>query len=45
FICVSGENNETLSLGRKNGSTFRKMIMEEIEEDLRDDEEDSVDKT
>ncbi|GJV44013.1 hypothetical protein Tco_1428549 [Tanacetum coccineum] len=44
FICVSGENNETLSLGRKNGSRFRKMIMEEIEEVLRNDEEDSHNK-
>ncbi|GJT83339.1 putative reverse transcriptase domain-containing protein [Tanacetum coccineum] len=41
FICVNGENNETLSLGRKNGSRFRKMIMEEIEEVLRNDGEDS----
>ncbi|GJZ11581.1 hypothetical protein Tco_0546340 [Tanacetum coccineum] len=43
FICVSGKSNETLSLGRKNGSRFRKMIMEEMEETLRDDGEDSVD--
>ncbi|GKD72799.1 hypothetical protein Tco_1331081 [Tanacetum coccineum] len=43
FICVSGENNETLSVGRKNGSMFRKMIMEEMEEVLRDDREDSND--
>ncbi|GKE25720.1 hypothetical protein Tco_1441104 [Tanacetum coccineum] len=41
FICVSGKSNETLSLGRKNGSRFRKMIMEEMEE-IRDDGEDSV---
>ncbi|GKB68939.1 hypothetical protein Tco_0930351 [Tanacetum coccineum] len=45
FICVSGKNNETLSLGRKNGSRFRKMIMEEMEEVLGDDEVDSGDKT
>ncbi|GJT57429.1 hypothetical protein Tco_0992483 [Tanacetum coccineum] len=45
FICVSGKSNETLSLGRKNGSRFRKMIMEEMEETLRDDGEDSVDET
>ncbi|GJR80807.1 ataxia telangiectasia mutated family protein [Tanacetum coccineum] len=45
FLCVSGKSNETLSLGRKNGSRFRKMIMEEMEETLRDDGEDSVDKT
>ncbi|GJR63892.1 hypothetical protein Tco_0009957 [Tanacetum coccineum] len=43
FICVSGENNETLSLGRKNGSRFRKMIMEEMKEVLRNDGEDSDD--
>ncbi|GJT53721.1 DNA-binding pseudobarrel domain-containing protein [Tanacetum coccineum] len=41
----SGENNETLSLGRKNGSRFRKMIMEEMKEVLRNDEEDSNDET
>ncbi|GJZ30921.1 hypothetical protein Tco_0575968 [Tanacetum coccineum] len=41
FICVSGENNETLSLGRKNRSRFRKMIMEEMEEVLGNDGEDS----
>ncbi|GJX15325.1 zinc knuckle CX2CX4HX4C containing protein [Tanacetum coccineum] len=41
FICVSGENNETLSLGRKNGSRFRKMIMEEMEEVLGNDGEGS----
>ncbi|GKA97647.1 cysteine-rich receptor-like protein kinase, partial [Tanacetum coccineum] len=41
FICVSSENNETLSLGRKNGSRFRKMIMEEMEEVLGNDGEDS----
>ncbi|GJV71465.1 hypothetical protein Tco_1491460 [Tanacetum coccineum] len=41
FICVSGENNETLSLGRKNGSRFRKMIIEAMEEVLRNDGEDS----
>ncbi|GKB33799.1 zinc knuckle CX2CX4HX4C containing protein, partial [Tanacetum coccineum] len=40
-----GKSNETLSLGRKNGSKFRKMIMEEMEETLRDDGEDYVDKT
>ncbi|GJY99812.1 hypothetical protein Tco_0517242 [Tanacetum coccineum] len=45
FICVSGENNETLSLGRKNGSRFRKMIMEEMEEVLGDDGVDSGDET
>ncbi|GJU52960.1 hypothetical protein Tco_1226674 [Tanacetum coccineum] len=45
FICVSGKSNETLSLGRKNGSRFRKMIMEEMKETLRDDGEDSVDET
>ncbi|GKA66531.1 hypothetical protein Tco_0766339 [Tanacetum coccineum] len=45
FICVSGENNETLSLGRKNGSRFRKMIMEEMEEVLGNDGEDSDDET
>ncbi|GJZ15566.1 hypothetical protein Tco_0551243 [Tanacetum coccineum] len=45
FICVSGENNETLSLGRKNGSRFRKMIMEEMEEVLRNNGEDSDNKT
>ncbi|GJU03375.1 zinc knuckle CX2CX4HX4C containing protein [Tanacetum coccineum] len=45
FLCVSGKSNETLSLGRKNGSRFRKMIMEEMEETLRDDGEDSVDET
>ncbi|GJZ36568.1 hypothetical protein Tco_0582759 [Tanacetum coccineum] len=41
FICVSGENNETLPLGRKNGSRFRKMIIEAMEEVLRNDGEDS----
>ncbi|GJU80990.1 BYPASS-related protein [Tanacetum coccineum] len=45
FLCVSGKSNETLSLGRKNGSRFRKMIMEEIEETLRDDGEGFVDET
>ncbi|GJV48577.1 hypothetical protein Tco_1438789 [Tanacetum coccineum] len=45
FICVSGKNNETLSLGRKNGSRFRKMIMEEMEEVLENDGEDSDDET
>ncbi|GJZ18751.1 hypothetical protein Tco_0555341 [Tanacetum coccineum] len=45
FICVSGENNETLSLGRKNGSRFRKMIMEEMKEVLGNDGEDSDDET
>ncbi|GKA47846.1 hypothetical protein Tco_0740804 [Tanacetum coccineum] len=45
LICVSGKSNETLSLGRKNGSRFWKMIMEEMEETLRDDGEDSVDET
>ncbi|GKD58167.1 hypothetical protein Tco_1295676 [Tanacetum coccineum] len=39
FICASGKSNETLSLGRKNGSRFRKMIMEEMEETLKDDGE------
>ncbi|GJX11335.1 hypothetical protein Tco_0201194 [Tanacetum coccineum] len=39
------KNNETLSLGRKNGSRFRKMIMEEMEEVLENDEEDSDDET
>ncbi|GJX00236.1 zinc knuckle CX2CX4HX4C containing protein, partial [Tanacetum coccineum] len=43
FIYVSGENNETLSLGWKNGSRFRKMIMEEIKEVLGNDGEDSDD--
>ncbi|GJS20293.1 reverse transcriptase domain-containing protein [Tanacetum coccineum] len=43
FICVSGENNETLSLGRKSGSRFRKMIMKEMKEVLRNDGEDSDD--
>ncbi|GJQ99737.1 phospholipase-like protein [Tanacetum coccineum] len=41
FICVSGENNKTMSLGRKNGSSFRKMIMEEMEEVYGNDGEDS----
>ncbi|GJY72322.1 retrovirus-related pol polyprotein from transposon TNT 1-94 [Tanacetum coccineum] len=41
----SGENNETLSLGRKNGLRFRKMIIEEMEEVLGNDGEDSDDKT
>ncbi|GJT56155.1 zinc knuckle CX2CX4HX4C containing protein [Tanacetum coccineum] len=41
FICVNGENSETLSLGRKNGSRFRKMIMEEMEEVLGNDGKDS----
>ncbi|GJS12847.1 hypothetical protein Tco_0407319 [Tanacetum coccineum] len=45
FICVSSENNETLSLGRENGSRFRKMIREEMEEVLGIDEEDSNDET
>ncbi|GJX68001.1 hypothetical protein Tco_0303728 [Tanacetum coccineum] len=45
FICVSGGNNETLSLGRKNGSRFRKIIMEEMEEVLGDDGEDSNNET
>ncbi|GKA68286.1 hypothetical protein Tco_0768203 [Tanacetum coccineum] len=40
-----GKSNETLSLGRKNGSRFRKMIMEEMEETLWDDGVDSVDET
>ncbi|GJY01169.1 hypothetical protein Tco_0359321 [Tanacetum coccineum] len=39
------ENNETPSLGRKNRSRLRKMIMEEIEEVLGNDREDSDDKT
>ncbi|GJU28115.1 hypothetical protein Tco_1166736 [Tanacetum coccineum] len=42
FINVSSKNNETLSLGRKNGSRFRKMIMEEA---LGSDEEDSDEET
>ncbi|GJZ69759.1 hypothetical protein Tco_0633309 [Tanacetum coccineum] len=45
FICVNGENNETLSLGRKIRSRFRKMIMKEMEEVLGDDREDSDDET
>ncbi|GJX28247.1 hypothetical protein Tco_0236326 [Tanacetum coccineum] len=45
FICVSDENNETLSLGRKNGSRFRKMIIEEMEEVFRNNEEDSDNET
>ncbi|GJS80362.1 hypothetical protein Tco_0730243 [Tanacetum coccineum] len=45
FICVSGKNNETLSLGRKIGSRFRKMIMKEMEEVLGDNREDSDDET
>ncbi|GKD43960.1 hypothetical protein Tco_1268605, partial [Tanacetum coccineum] len=45
FICVSDENYETLSLGRKNGSRFRKMIMKEMEEVLGNDGEDSDDET
>ncbi|GKA89355.1 hypothetical protein Tco_0811167 [Tanacetum coccineum] len=45
FICVSDENNETLSLERKNGSRFSKMIMEEMEEVLKNDGEDSDDET
>ncbi|GKA01555.1 hypothetical protein Tco_0674220 [Tanacetum coccineum] len=45
FICVNGENNETLSLVRKNGSRFRKMIMEEMKEVLRNDTEDSDNET
>ncbi|GJS53917.1 ribonuclease H-like domain-containing protein [Tanacetum coccineum] len=45
FTCVSGENNETLSLGRKNGSRFRKMITEEMEEVLGNDDEDSNNET
>ncbi|GJV99027.1 hypothetical protein Tco_1554279 [Tanacetum coccineum] len=45
FICVSGENNETMSLGRKNGSRIRKMIMEEMEEVHGNDGEDSDDET
>ncbi|GKA94830.1 hypothetical protein Tco_0816868 [Tanacetum coccineum] len=43
--CVSGENNETLSMGRKNGSRFRKMIMDEMEEALGNDGEDFDDET
>ncbi|GKE14432.1 hypothetical protein Tco_1422009 [Tanacetum coccineum] len=39
------ENNETLSLERKNGSRFSKMIMEEMEEVLENDGEDSDDET
>ncbi|GKB26780.1 hypothetical protein Tco_0866181 [Tanacetum coccineum] len=34
FICVSEKSNETLSLGRKNGLRFRKMIMEEMKEGI-----------
>ncbi|GJZ92241.1 hypothetical protein Tco_0664306 [Tanacetum coccineum] len=45
FICVSGESNETLSLGRKNGSRFRKMIMEEMKEVIGNDGEDSDNET
>ncbi|GJW96520.1 phospholipase-like protein [Tanacetum coccineum] len=45
FICVNGENNEILSSGRKNGSRFRKMIMEEMEEVLGNDGEDSDNET
>ncbi|GJZ94012.1 reverse transcriptase domain-containing protein [Tanacetum coccineum] len=45
FICVSGENNETLSLGKEIGSRFRKMIREEMEEVLGNDGEDSDDET
>ncbi|GJX71524.1 BYPASS-related protein [Tanacetum coccineum] len=45
FISVSSEKNGTLSLGRKNGSRFRKMIMEEMEEALGNDGEDSNDET
>ncbi|GJU43133.1 zinc knuckle CX2CX4HX4C containing protein [Tanacetum coccineum] len=40
-----GINNETLSLGRKNGSRFRKMIIEEMEEVPRNDGEDSDNET
>ncbi|GKC39813.1 hypothetical protein Tco_1052197 [Tanacetum coccineum] len=40
-----GKSNETLSLGRKNGSRFRKMVMEEMEGTLRDYGEDSIDET
>ncbi|GKC54289.1 hypothetical protein Tco_1077034 [Tanacetum coccineum] len=39
-----GKSNETVH-GRKMGARFRKMIMEEMEETLRDDGEDFVDKT
>ncbi|GJS91684.1 reverse transcriptase domain-containing protein [Tanacetum coccineum] len=45
FINVSRENNETLSLGRKNGSRFREMIMEEMEEALGNEKEDSDEET
>ncbi|GKE48796.1 hypothetical protein Tco_1480054 [Tanacetum coccineum] len=45
FICVNGENNETLSLGRKNGSRFRKMVMEVMKEVLGNDGEDSDNET
>ncbi|GKA81655.1 hypothetical protein Tco_0788347 [Tanacetum coccineum] len=44
-ICVIRENNENLSLGRKNGSRFRKMIIEEMEEVLGNDKEDSDNET
>ncbi|GJY68331.1 reverse transcriptase domain-containing protein [Tanacetum coccineum] len=39
------ENNENLSLGRKNGSRFRKMIIEEMEEVLGNDKVDSDNET
>ncbi|GJY43964.1 hypothetical protein Tco_0432177 [Tanacetum coccineum] len=39
------KNSETLSLGRKNGSRFKKMIMEEMEEVLENDREDSDNET
>ncbi|GJS42874.1 putative reverse transcriptase domain-containing protein [Tanacetum coccineum] len=45
FICVNGENNETLSMGKKNVSRFKKMIMEEMEEVPENDGEDSDDET
>ncbi|GKD14807.1 hypothetical protein Tco_1199214 [Tanacetum coccineum] len=41
FICVNNESHETLSLGRNNGSRFRKMIKEEMEEALDDYERES----
>ncbi|GJS51294.1 hypothetical protein Tco_0624656 [Tanacetum coccineum] len=45
FKCVNGENNETLSLGRKNGSRFRKMVMDVMKEVLGNDGEDSDNET
>ncbi|GJV83527.1 hypothetical protein Tco_1523425 [Tanacetum coccineum] len=40
FICVIGEIKDTLSLGRENGSRFRKMIRQEMNQ-----REDTHDKT